>query len=315
MKAVKQNPRQATVVPSNGKAASAWDRIVPVADSLTEFLRLNIYGMPGTGKTTLACTFPKPVLILGFEDGTKSVKRVPGVDFVLVENSSDIEEFVDGLKARRPSRCMPGKPYATVAVDTLTSMQDLILKEMMGWEKTAVQLKRPSKKGGDSSHGVVPRQVYMDRASKTKEMLRLLMDCTPGFAVPAHVLVLAQQKDHTKKDEEGMPIAPLDPELMLPHIASSAGQATCEYLAWQCDWICQTFVREKVIEENYEQKMMGKTVTKTRVTRTGKPEFCLRTSCSHPIYAAKVRKDKAINLPDVLVDPSYEKIVELVGAM
>ena len=303
------------------EATGAWDRIVPVSAHAVEWLRMNVYGLPGTGKTTFACTFPKPLLLLGCEDGTRSVRGVPGVDFALINESGDIDEYVAGLKARKASRCMPGKPYATVVVDTITSLQDIVLKELMGWDKTAVQLKRPAKKGDDDPR-IVPRRVYMDRASKIKELLRTLMDPTPGFVVPAHVILLAQQKDHSRKfddaDEDGGGAAKsgfTDDELITPFIAASIGQSACEYLSWQCDWICQTFVRERKVKTVSKSTVNGVTTEKEKMVGTGQPEFCLRTSCSHPIYAAKVRKDKALKMADVMVDPSYDKIKAMVGSL
>lgn len=47
-------------------------------------MKISVYGRPKTGKTRLSSTFPKPLLILGTEDGTESIKKVEGIDFIHV---------------------------------------------------------------------------------------------------------------------------------------------------------------------------------------------------------------------------------------
>ncbi len=45
----------------------------PSSGRVGEGVKFLGYGPPKTGKTRLACTFPKPMLLIGTEDGTKSV--------------------------------------------------------------------------------------------------------------------------------------------------------------------------------------------------------------------------------------------------
>ena len=52
-----------------------------------------IYGRSGTGKTTLAGTFPKPVLVLDINDkGVGSIADVKDVYVMEIESIEDIED-------------------------------------------------------------------------------------------------------------------------------------------------------------------------------------------------------------------------------
>ena len=57
------------------KPKSVMSRIVPVSEITHETVRMSLYGGPKTGKTRFACTFPKPLLIMGTEEGTASVRN------------------------------------------------------------------------------------------------------------------------------------------------------------------------------------------------------------------------------------------------
>src|ERR1700723_3738676 len=92
---------------------------------------INIFGMSGSGKTTLACTWPKPVLLIGAEDGTRSVADMKGVDFVRLKESMEIAELFNHVKAGGRARCMPAA-YQTLVIDTITSLQAMTMKEILG---------------------------------------------------------------------------------------------------------------------------------------------------------------------------------------
>ena len=54
-----------------------------------QFVQLTIYGQNRVGKTTLACQFEKPLVLISFEPnrtgGANSIKRIPGVYVVRVK--------------------------------------------------------------------------------------------------------------------------------------------------------------------------------------------------------------------------------------
>lgn len=267
------------------------DRIRPVTETERGGLKFNFYGRNGTGKTTLACTFPKPLLLIGFEDGEESVRKTEGVDFVRVYETQDL--FTLAAAVRNKDRIASGGGhYVTTVLDTATSLQDLVLKEILGLDDVPVQL----------AWGTVSQTQYRQRSEKLKEFLRLFLTVRHQ-----NVVVLGQEKNHTDINEgDGRP---MDGEVLAPFIATSIGKSPCGYLHDNVDYICQTYTRNVIIQEEV-------TVGKNKVTmnkKTDDIEFCLRFQKAHPTYAAKVRADRDIDLPDVIVDPNYETIAALLG--
>lgn len=265
-------------------AKNAASRIVPIDEWGGGGIKINLYGRNGTGKTALACTFPKPLLLIGFEDGTKTVKKVKGVKFARVQPAASAKAY--GLSELRAIAEEAGKEFATVVMDTVTSLQDLVLCDILGLDQSPVQ----------SSWGAVSRDQYRKRSERTREFMRLFLD------LPIHVVALAQEKDHSNKEE-----ATSDGEVLDPFMASSLGATTCGWLHDACDYICQTFIREQT--EGKKIKVRKKTVI--RQIKTGKTEYCLRT-LPHPMYACKLRVDRNTELPEVITDPSYQKISRLI---
>jgi len=256
--------------------SSIFSQVTSVGDVPDRGIKLNLYGRNGTGKTTLACTFPKPLLLVGFEDGTRSVRRVEGVDFIYLKSTEHIRELTEGAVEQG---------YKTLVLDTATSLQDLILCEIMKWDDQPVQM----------SFGTVSRNQYRQRAEKTKEILRLFLE------LPINVIVLAQEKNHTNLDEESS-----DSDVIAPFIASALGASTTGWLQDCCDFICQTFTRER--SEVKKTKVGDKEISTS--VKTGQIEFCLRTQRGNPTYAAKIRADRNENIPDFIVDPTYEKLAK-----
>lgn len=81
-----------------------------------------LYGRSGSGKTTIAGTFPKPMLILDIgERGTDSLANQEGIDVLTVNNWSELEEIYWALK--------DGTHYKTVVIDAVHTMQGLSIQE------------------------------------------------------------------------------------------------------------------------------------------------------------------------------------------
>ena len=259
------------------KGVGVVDRILPIDEVPKKGLTVNVYGRSGTGKTTLACTFPKPLLLAGSEDGTQSVRNVDGVDFVMLTASSDLSVLTD--YARDEGR------YKTVVLDTLGGYYDLALKEVLGIEDL------PATK----SWGMAKREDWMQANTQVIERLKALM----GLAVDGvNVVILAQERDFTPEDRG---------DLLMPFVASAATPGVVGWLNPECNYLVQTFLRQRVTEQR--KKVAGKTVTIR--SKTEGVEYCIRTGPS-PIYAVKFRLPKGTPLPDVIVDPSYQKIVNIV---
>lgn len=119
--------------PPDVKIQAILDRIKPVSEVKWPFSCL-FYGRSGTGKTTLAGTFPGPVIILdSSEQGTDSVADVEGAKVIKLEAWDDFETMYWMLKSSK-------HPYKTVVVDTVTQLQKLATEyvlEQNNKEKTA----------------------------------------------------------------------------------------------------------------------------------------------------------------------------------
>ena len=88
-----------------------------------------VYGRSGTGKTTFACTFPKPLLIIDIkEEGTDSVVDVEGVEVVSVDLWQEFEQLYWFLKSKS------GRKYKTVVIDTVSQLQELALMRALELE-------------------------------------------------------------------------------------------------------------------------------------------------------------------------------------
>lgn len=238
-------------------------------------LKVSIYGLSGTGKTTFASTFPKPALVVKFEEGTNSVYNIKGLDDVPVFKGEEIKELVESTEVLR---------YKTLIIDNATELQAMVLKEVLGIEELPAQM----------GWGVADQKQWQQVTLRTKEYLRAFL----GLASERHVVILAQEREFAS--EAGS-------ELVLPHISSALSPSNMAWLNAACDIVCQTYKRQEV--KTKLTKVKEKTI-KTSVP-TGKIEYCLRTG-PHEVYFTKFRLPKTVELPECIVDPNYEKLVEAI---
>ncbi len=272
----RQTPTQTTVENSQ----SVLSRIAPVKPTNIGRLKFSVYGVPKVGKTRLACTFPKPLLIIGSEDGTASVVGTKGVDFVQLSRTSEFLEIVHGP-------LMAGK-YATVVVDTATKLRDMRVAELLGME--VIQ----------KTFALLSRDTWMQCATDMKAMLRPLLDL-PRIR-PINVIIIAQEQNFT--DESGG-----SSDIIRPAIGSALGKSLCDFVNAECDYIGQCLIREQT-EEHTSTGANGK---KTKVMfKTGKKEYCLRVG-PHEVFITGFRRPEGLgDLPDFVVNPTYPKLVELI---
>ena len=74
-----------------------------------------------------------------------------------------------------------------------------------------------------------------------------------------------------------------------------------------CDYVVQTFKRPRM-----EKKTISINGVKNVITERGKGvEYCLRCE-PHEVYMTKFRLPKGTKLPDVLVDPDYDKVLKVI---
>lgn len=268
--------KQSRRVAKQSRGNGVLGRIAPV--SLDDRgIKMNVYGRSGTGKTTFACTFPKPLLLIGTEDGTRSVHNLgkQGVDFVRLNQSDELAELVAHVR--------DGDYYQTVVLDTATMLQDMVLAEILGLKELLVQ----------KSWGVAKQQDWGQCGLQMKEHLRRLLD------LPVNVVILAQEREFNNDT---------DSEVIEPFVASALTPSVVGFLNPACDYICQMYRRNKTEEKT--SKIGKKEVTTKR--RLKEVEYCLRTG-PDATYATKFRVPKGTPLPEAVVDPDYDTVVSIIG--
>lgn len=270
-----------------------FDRIKPLAKNDTTGMKVVLYGRAKTGKTRLISTFPKPILILGAEDGTRSIRGIDNTDFVrIVLNDADASQFKDNyirlteLEQLLTELRTVGH-YATVAVDTASALADLILADILGLDKV------PEQKGW----AFASRQQYGAQALQVKTILKAIID------LPVHSVITAHERNFNEEGGE-------DSELIAPTVGSALSPSVAGWLNGAVEYICQTFIRK---EMKVSKSKIGGEEIETSLP-TGKMEYCLRVG-PHPIYVTGFRLPlNGQELPEsgVIVQPTFEKLAKLI---
>jgi hypothetical protein len=173
--------------------------------------------------------------------------------------------------------------YKTVAIDTMTQFQGILIEEM-GEKK---KLKPKGKRAGD--FGTLTKQ---DWGSIAGDLKSLIMDVRN---LPVESVFIAQERVFNAGDEEDDGVDALAPEVGTK-LMPSVNKDLCASVSI----IGNTFIRIKV----HKEKVKGKT------TRTVEKQFCLRLG-PNEVYTTKIRKPKGIEAPDYIIDPTFRKIVKI----
>jgi len=99
---------------------------------VSDKLKVLVYGKSGTGKTTFACSFPKPY-VFDFDNGMLS-QRGRDVDFDTFSNYQEFE--------LRLNEIVKNCPYKTVVIDSLTTMQELLMDRLLSLSSRKVATKQ-----------------------------------------------------------------------------------------------------------------------------------------------------------------------------
>lgn len=93
-------------------------------------VKMMIYGQSGMGKTTVALSAPKP-LLLDFDNGVKRVNmaHLEGVDIVQITGWQDVQQVLQEDLS----------PYQTIAVDTIGKMMDFIITYKCGTRQPQIR--------------------------------------------------------------------------------------------------------------------------------------------------------------------------------
>lgn len=165
---------------------------------------ITLYGKPGSGKTTLASTGPKPLLIIDVKDkGTDSAKSKElargEIDVFSLDSFDEIYSIYDYV-AKNPSK------YKTVVIDHMTALQDKALEKVMKEEQK----------------DTVSQRMFGSASSYMKEVISLYKDLTDLGITP---IFLAQDRTDTEGEGEDQ-LAPEVGPAMMPSLARVLGASS-----------------------------------------------------------------------------------------
>jgi hypothetical protein len=259
---------------ANGGAANAWEAI----DNLDPYIKMALFGRSGTGKTTLLSTFPKPIgtIICSGAGETKSIRNIPNIKANRINAATDLDDLIT-------QQAETGQ-FKTFAIDHITGYSDLVVKEIKGMEPEE-ELK--------ITWGTLSQAQWGELATRIKDRLRRFL------ALPCHTVIIAQEREFNSDSEAS--------EVLDPYVHCAVTPSVAGWIGPNVDYLVQTFLRRKYVDKTT-------TVGDKKITMkeaTNQVEFCLRTA-PHPVYMTKFRLPKGTKLPEVIVDPSYEKIAKLI---
>lgn len=254
-----------------------------------------LYGESATGKTTLWATFPGPILCLVCSGGKR-----PGE-----LRSINTPEYRKKITARVVSSVGQAQEilrdeaanYATVVLDHATGFQDLAVMEHLRMDEMPIVKFRKAEKG--ESWGIVPKAEWTEINTVVLKVFRGLLD------LPSNVVIVAQEKIFKGKEEMG---ALLGAEAVPSRIGGAMTPGVAQWLLPACDYVVQTSIRPRT---KTVTATVGKTKQEQEVVLKGK-DYCLRVG-PHDVYMTKFRVPKGRELPEFIVDPTYDKIHSLIN--
>lgn len=105
---------------NNENFFGVWDSQV-----VARRMKVLLYGVSGTGKTTMAATFPNP-LFLDLEGGMLSTRRVKPVLRYPRDPSEDIKTYPQVVEFYQLVKSMKNPPFETIVIDSLNELQLLV---------------------------------------------------------------------------------------------------------------------------------------------------------------------------------------------
>ena len=281
---------------------------VPVTSLREDKVKVCVYGRNRSGKTTLAAQFRKPLLLISAEPdtngGAMSVADMEGVLLIRVTppNKQLPGDTVHGSAklVMIANELAANNPFATVVLDTVTSLQDIILVELMKLSSIPELL----------TWGTVPDGIYQARAEKLRSTVRPLLDLTN-----CNVVILAQEKDHNGPEERGGKSKLLHTMQQGSFMAPALGATNAEWLETNCGYIIQIYEDEVTEEMTIPQTGPDGKPMPAAVQRvsTGRRARHLRL-LYHPNFAAGGRWQYNRNMPEFVTAPDPQGLYKAMAA-
>lgn len=302
---VRQEPAKiAAQFPEGSILSSA----VPVTTLRETHAKLCVYGRNRSGKTTLACQFKKPLLLISAEpDENGGALSVADIDRVVIIRITPPNKRLPGDKVHGSAKVVAlanelvqHNPFATVVLDTVTSLQDIILVELMNLSKVPEML----------SWGFVPDGVYQQRAEKLRETIRPIIGLNN-----CNVVVLAQEKDHNAAEDRGGKNKILHTMQQGSFMAPALGATNAQWLQDACGYVIQIYEDEVMEEVSIPMTNLDGTAAPPVVQRvgTGKRARHLRL-LYHPNFAAGGRWQFNSDMPEFVTAKTPEGLYKEMAA-
>lgn len=292
--------------PNLAPPGSVLASAVPVTSLREERVKVCIYGRNRSGKTTLAAQFKKPLLLISSEPdangGATSVSNMKDVSLIRISASRLPGDKIHGSAkvVAIANELAAGNPFATVVLDTVTSLQDVILVELMGLPKVPEMM----------SWGMVPDGMYQQRAEKLRETIRPLLDLTN-----CNVVILAQEKDHNAVEDRGGKRKILHTMQQGSFMAPSLGATNAQWLQDNCGYVVQIY-EDEVMQEIVVPVMSpdgSQAPPVTQLVGTGKRQRHLRL-LYHPNFAAGGRWQFDRSVPEFVTAPTPRELYAAMAA-
>jgi hypothetical protein len=234
-----------------------------------------LYGRSGTGKTTISSTFPKPMLVLDISE--KGTDSIRDVKGVKMLPVKSWEDIEDIYWEIADGNAK----FATVSIDSVHAMQAMAID--------FVKAQRGAKEGEQTT-----KHDFMRASGLMQEWILNYRDLEDRGI---NVLFIAHDRTFNAGEED------IDDNQLAPEVGPRLMPSVNSVLCGSVKIVGNTFVRE----ERTKSKRIGE-----RPTR--KIQYCLRLG-PHSYYTTKVRSPKSSPVPEYLVDPVYEDILEVMKGM
>ena len=234
-----------------------------------------IYGRPGTGKTTFASTFPKPILVVDIKDeGTDSIRDVKGVQVFRPTTWQELDDLYWHLKSN------PGE-FKTVVIDTVTNAQSLLINE--------VSNVGPDQMPGD--WGTMTKQKWGEVSSRLKRWITDMRD------LGLEMVFIAQERVFGLDDDAVI----AEGEAVDPEVGPRLSPATMSHLCAASSVVACTCIAERKVES----KVKGR---KPRIIK----EYSIRLG-PNAYYITKLRKPRDVEIPEFLGNPTYGDVIAIIN--
>lgn len=282
-KVQKKTTRKSSSKTTKKKSGGVLDLATVIEKSVDDFFSIGIFGASFTGKTTLSASFPKPMLSLYCSGNLKNPGELKSLNDEQLEGITPLKiENYDQLMAVIASLVEDAQGFKTVCVDHLSSISDMIVAEILGIDKA-----KPQKEWGDMS-----QQQWGKLTSMMKIILRDLID------LPMNTILISQERTFEPPEDSEIGVSKFGPAVT-PGVAN--------WLMSTLDYSAQTFTRPETITKTVTVRKKKKQVER----KTGEQEFCAFLGLSDE-RMTKWRKPLGVKIDPVMVNPTYDKLLEVV---